>query len=742
MAGNHDVAEPSTKRRKTNPVPVSLAVDVGTSGTRASITWNNKTRNVPMGYRTDHDGKSAPYYSFSTAMISAPHGLELAGLRPISQYGDEHYGLKELLDDRLCREEGPGKGFRDLCAKRGTTHWDALRLLLQDRWHYINNQIRTMVGNVDFEITEVVFTVPASQASDDLLEGETYGRDIQAGMTQCAIEAGIPENIIAPFRTEPEAIASYVASRDAKPVKSRRRKTPQHDEARIVGGHGAAYEEELQLTPTYLVLEGRAILLRKPEGRSVGIGRLWHLWERECQSWVTDANPWKDISRDLRYHVHEMPEGCSGFKRGDKTIRASDFQKDLNDCCDKALRLLETELWSVDEAKIDRLRTVRLHGAALSNPHIKSYFLKSLDSICIRMREGGRKAEFEVDILDRKEDENAVARGASRPFSKNPLPGFRRAVVGVMATLPVRSDAPIVVGEAPLQKAVLEFKAPGKLEVESGYEQMTVATEPDDFWIELQELMLLDKPLEGKVSDNTGRPYWSDEYAMPMGPQKFDLTGLRSKGDKVWVKLMRETSTLYDLEVNCGDENPRDEDAADGHAIRRRLKLYKDGEMEFFDVASDEDKADGHTNVSRRVNGRGTRSDGLDTALWNGRAASSTRYPLRSKGATDVLPGRQETAETAPEAGSPVLGSDADQVLPIGKRVSQRERLNDDTYQVLSDGEQTASRTPAAHTPLPLRKPAPTAPPIEVLHTPSPPKSTARIPTKKMSILHLLGSGI
>ncbi|KHO10648.1 hypothetical protein MAA_11749 [Metarhizium robertsii ARSEF 23] len=448
-----------------------------------------------------------------------------------------------------------------------------------------------------------------------------------------------------------------------------------------------------------------------------------------------------------------MPEGCSDFKRGDKTIRASDFQKDLNDCCDKALRLLETELWSIDEAKTDRLRTVRLHGAALSNPHIKSYFLKSLDSICIRMREGGRKAEFDVDILDRKEDENAVARGASRPFSKNPLPGFRRAVVGVMATLPVRSDAPIVVGEAPLQKAVLEFKAPGKLEVESGYEQMTVATEPDDFWIELQELLHLDKPLEGKgkFSDDTGRPYWSDEYAMPMGPQRFDLTGLRSTGDKVWVKLIRETSTLYVLEVNCGDENPRDEDAADGHAIWRRLKLYKDGEMEFFDVASDEDKADGHTNVSRRVNGRGTRSDGLDTALWNGRAASSTRYPLRSKGATDVLSGQQQTApeagspvlgSDAPEAGSPVLGSDAEQVLPIGKGVSQRERLDDDPYQIPSDGEPTVSRTPAARTPLPLRKPAPTAAPMEVLHTPSTLKSTARIPAKKMSILHLLGSGI
>lgn len=123
---------------------------------------------------------------------------------------------------------------------------------------------------------------------------------------------------------------------------------------------------------------------------------------------MTDANPWKDISRDLRYHVYEMPEGCSDFKRGDKTIRASDFQKDLNDCCDKALRLLENELWSIDEAKTGRLRTVRLHGAALSNPHIKSYFLKSLRSICIRMREGGRKAEFDVDILDRKEDEYVV----------------------------------------------------------------------------------------------------------------------------------------------------------------------------------------------------------------------------------------------------------------------------------------------------------------------------------------------
>lgn len=334
---------------------------------------------------------------------------------------------------------------------------------------------------------------------------------------------------------------------------------------------------------------------------------------------------------------------------------------------------------------------------------------------------------------------NAVARGASRPFSKNPLPGFRRAVVGVMTTLPVRSDAPIVVGEAPLQKAVLELKAPGKLEVESGYEQMTVATEPDDFWIELQELMLLDKPLEGKFSDNTGRPYWSDEYAMPMGPQKFDLTGLRSTGDKVWVKLIRETSTLYVLEVNCGDENPGDKDAADGQAIRRRLKLYKDGEMEFFDVASDEDHADEHTNVSRRVSGQGTRSGCLDKAMWNGRAASSTRYSLRSKGATDVLPGRQETA---PEAGSPVLGSDAEQVLPIGKRVSQRERLDDDPYQIPSDGEPTVSRTPAARTPLPLRKPAPTAAPMEVLHTPSTLKSTARIPTKKMSILHLLGSGI
>jgi hypothetical protein len=202
---------------------------------------------------------------------------------------------------------------------------------------------------------------------------------------------------------------------------------------------------------------------------------------------------------------------------------------------------------------------------------------------------------------------------------------------------------------------------------------------------------------------------------------------------------MRETSTLYVLEVNCGDENPRDEDAADGHAIRRRLKLYKDGEMEFFDVASDEDNADEHTNVSRRANGQGTRSEGSDKAMWNGRAASSTRYSLRSKGTTDVLPGRQETT---PEAGSPVLGSDAEQVLPIGKRVSQRERLNDDPYQVPSDGEQTVSRTPAVRVPLPLRKPASTAPPIEVLHTPSPPKSTARIPTKKMSILHLLGSGI
>ncbi|KID81799.1 hypothetical protein MGU_10848 [Metarhizium guizhouense ARSEF 977] len=309
-----------------------------------------------------------------------------------------------------------------------------------------------------------------------------------------------------------------------------------------------------------------------------------------------------------------------------------------------------------------------------------------------------------------------------------------------MTTLPVRSDAPIVVGEAPLQKAVLELKAPGKLEVESGYEQMTVATEPDDFWIELQELLHLDKPLEGKVSDNTGRPYWSDEYAMPMGPQKFDLTGLRSTGDKVWVKLIREASTLYILEVNCGDENPRDKKAADGQAIRRRLKLCKDGEMEIFDVASDEDKADEHTNVSRRVNGQGTRSDGLDKAMWNGRAASSTRYPLRSKGATDVLSGQQQTA---PEAGSPVLGSDAQQLLPIGKMVSQSEQLNHDPYGVPSDGEQAVPRTPAAppaaRTPLPLRKPAPTAPPTEVLRTPSPPKSTARTFTKKMSVLHLLG---
>ncbi|KID81800.1 hypothetical protein MGU_10849 [Metarhizium guizhouense ARSEF 977] len=269
-----------------------------------------------MGYRTDHDGKLAPYYSFSTAMISTPDGLELAGLRPISEYGEEHYGLKESLDDRLCSEGGPGKDFRDLCAKRGTDHWKALRLLLRDRWRYINNQIRKMLINVEFEITEVVFTVPAAQASDDLLEGETFGRDIQARMTRCAIEAGIPEN-------------------------------------EIVLDMGAGTTD----VATYLVFEGRAILLRKPDGRSVGIGRLWHLWERECQSWVTDANPWKDISRDLRYHVHEMPEGCSDFKRGDKTIRASDFQKDLNDCCDEALKLLETELWSVDEAKTDRLRT-------------------------------------------------------------------------------------------------------------------------------------------------------------------------------------------------------------------------------------------------------------------------------------------------------------------------------------------------------------------------------------------------
>lgn len=192
------------------------------------------------------------------------------------------------------------------------------------------------------------------------------------------------------------------------------------------------------------------------------------------------------------------------------------------------------------------------------------------------------------------------------------------------------------------------------------------------------------------------------------------------------------------LEVNCGDDNPRDKDAAGGQAIRRRLKLCKDGEMEFFDVASDEDKADEHTNVSRRVNGQGTRSEGLDKAMWNCRAASSTPYSLRPKGATDVLPGRQETA---PEGGSPVLGSDAEQVLPIDKRVSQSERLNDDPYQVPSDGEQTVSRTPAARTPLPLlRKPAPTAPPTGFFR-PSPPKSAARAPTIKISILHLLGSG-
>lgn len=94
-----------------------------------------------------------------------------------------------------------------------------------------------------------------------------------------------------------------------------------------------------------------------------------------------------------------MPVDCSAFSRAGHSISASDFRTDFEACHDRAIESLEDELLSIEVTKINLVRKLRLHGAVLSNPHMRNRMLEGIERIRITMKEKGISADFTVDSL-------------------------------------------------------------------------------------------------------------------------------------------------------------------------------------------------------------------------------------------------------------------------------------------------------------------------------------------------------
>lgn len=162
-----------------------------------------------MGRRMNADGQPEQFFSFPTAVIFRGGTLELAGLRPLLERGDEIYGMKEALHaiSRQKAEAGSAQAFLQKCSEHGYHIYDAIRILLENRWCYIKKYVHEQLQDMCYEIIRSTFTVPASQASDDILEGESHGHVMQSIMRQCAIESG--QRILSPL-SEPSRRLSHL----------------------------------------------------------------------------------------------------------------------------------------------------------------------------------------------------------------------------------------------------------------------------------------------------------------------------------------------------------------------------------------------------------------------------------------------------------------------------------------------------------------------------------------------------
>ncbi|KAJ6781903.1 hypothetical protein PWT90_09851 [Aphanocladium album] len=531
-----------TERRVRTAAPLSeakttIGVDFGSShwGVAASSRGADP-QSIPLGEAFSNDGSRTPAKALPTyTRFGGAEGFKVLGHDEVLDFTNVSSGLKQSLDDELCRDENEGQKFRDLCKAYNVTPQEVLKAQLKVVLKFITAELSER-GISQLDGCKVNFAVPVIWTRDK------RGGDIQNQIRSCAIEAGFPVDI--DFDVE-----SFMAERcfgGQEPFQtSPQGKSVQNEYLSI--DPGSATVEFLCWAP---IGDGGAVrLTREPDGCAGGMSYFW--------PWLFNMCGERGINYiAARRHVFHLrdDDDSEDMNVGGKTIQVADIKERIAQCFADAIKMAQEILGSMPH-----LRTVHISGGAPCS----NRFIEALWTGALRESRGNRA--LDVRFLPADHATDAVALAAAIPYSDDPLPRFTAGCFGFLCT------------NSKVGGFIQQVKPPNSNTVSEEWESAHV----DGVTLVVEPCMIPNGKLLPQKSVDTFHAAWREGFEVTMDPVVFDLTGHvppEPHEREVKVRFTREKEDLknFALEVDCGN----------GTVKKKTLELCGDRERIYFVVRS------------------------------------------------------------------------------------------------------------------------------------------------------------
>ncbi|CEJ95192.1 hypothetical protein VHEMI10689 [[Torrubiella] hemipterigena] len=543
-----------TKRRASALLPQkpdparltkTIGIDFGSSAWSAAITdGSGPPESIPLGQvNNSHDGTLVLAYKFPTyTRFGGDERFRITGHEDVLDFTDTSSGLKQSLDDDLCKPGSEGQKTRELCEKNNTTPSEVLEAQLAALLEFITAELRKR-GISQTQRWRVNFAVPVMWTCDE------RGKAIQKQIAACAIKAGFPDDIA--FDAEPFLTDAYIRHHE-QPKTERLRSRIQAERLHI--DVGAATTD---FTCRAAVGNNGVVLTRDPDGCAGGMSYFWPRLSKLC----------KEMGIDIlaaRRYVYQLHDDSTDFRQGDKVIRVSVIKTMIDKCFEESIQMAQNILKGMP-----RVRRIDISGGATSsNRYIQSFWWRSVQCAGQASREGSNHA-LDVQFLGPEDAVVAVCMAAAVPFSDNPLPRFHAWCFGFRCQDPEGREF------------IQQVKPQKSPKLRSDWEQVLV-DDKDPSSFEVDPYMVTGGKQLKKKSHDTFHPVWPMDHAVPMGAIEFDLAGHVLPGQKVGVRFTRQDAQIIILEVDCRN----------GEVKKRTLELCGDRERVYFIETLDQQQPD------------------------------------------------------------------------------------------------------------------------------------------------------
>ncbi|KID59569.1 hypothetical protein MAN_10613, partial [Metarhizium hybridum] len=583
-----------------------VAVDFGSTHAAPSVFGADGPEEVEVGKSQNAYGDEGPMFLYPTAFIfpAEPPGqipkeipnkgtsIDLAGFHPPPDK-EEVYGIKQALDVSLCEPGSQGAQMRALCANHGPVE-DVLDDNLTKIFAFLWKRIEEHRQKKGYGPPEQAWiTVPAAYTRG------RKGNLMQERLARCAISGGFPSAI--GCKSEMEAVFHYLnhlrrkAEKDKEPEDSNIEK-----EVLVNCGGGIVDVSAVERL-------GRATqLLCNSDSRPGGISDVFAQLQAKCKELRLPPGSFRLLER----HIHRMTEECQDIEIGGHLFAGKSLREMIIDAYTEGFALAESVI-----RKIPHVTKVYIFGRPpASNELIRDVCIKRFCGLRDKMRDEGRQANFEVEILSsniaryaalRRQGKErtlcanlsyskAVHLGACIPFLDDAVARFREVCFGYIISAKERRRRKWVE-----TRRFQQVKAPDSDELETYWEALQADDEnPGALTIKPHTIRTEHwKPLANTRSGETHRPVAPTTYAISMETIKVDLKGQAEPNQWVWVRFKRTHPdlhpTLYTLQVDCRKRSWDTADPGEGECLEEEYELRCDSERCYFVPVKDREEEDG-----------------------------------------------------------------------------------------------------------------------------------------------------